>query len=330
MIRASIVVATYNRREPLLRLLATLAYQTVPREEYEVVVVDDGSRVDVTPLAEELAPVLQLRVLRQENRGVAVARQHGVEHARGRILVFLDDDMLAGEDFVEQQLALHEGHDDRVVMGELLPDGNIGRMPLFEKYHAYQLQRFAECWAESGTFAGCDVYTGNLSLPRDLFFRAGGFDPAFHIEDVELGVRLEQAGAKFVFSRAVATVHASDHTSLEKWLARSMRDGRDWVRLERKHPSVPGANPWRFLSAASPLARPVFAAAIVAPGAATALARLVVQGAASADTLGFDRAMLRAMTLVYGIHYFAGVREETGSLGAAIEAYRAYRRTVRM
>lgn len=329
MVRASIVVATYERPKPLARLLATLARQTVPRGELEVVVVDDGSKADVRAVVDAVRSELEVVLLRQENRGVAVARQRGVEAARGRIVIFLDDDMLAAEDFVAQHLALHEGHDDRVVMGELLPDAEIARMPLFERYHAYQLGRFAESWSREGTFAGRDVYTGNLSLSRGLFFRAGGFDPAFHIEDVELGVRLEKAGARFVFSRAVATVHASDHTSLAKWLARSVADGRDWVRLVRKHPSAHEANPWRFFDAANPLARPVFTAVVLAPSVAPALARLAFAGAAAADGIGLGRATVRAMTLVYGIQYFAGVRMESGSLHAAASDYLAYRRAVR-
>lgn len=326
MIRASIVVTTYNRHERLKRVLGTLARQTVPRDEYEVVVVDDGSREDATPVAEAFAAELQISVLRQENSGIAVARQRGVERARGRIVVFLDDDMLAFGDFVAQHLAEHEGHDDRVVMGELLPDENIAQMPLFERYHAHQLTRAAERYAEAGTFAGQEVYTGNLSLPRDLFFRVGGFDPAFFIEDVELGVRLEKAGAKFVFSRAAATVHASDHTSLEKWLARSALEGRDWVRLWRKHPSTRAANPWRFFTDANPLSRPFYVAAVLVPKAAPALSRLVFHGASRGDALGWDRATVSAMTLLYGIQYFQGVREASGSLRGAIEGYRAYTR----
>jgi GT2 family glycosyltransferase len=326
MVRASVIVATYDRKGPLARLLATLANQTVPRDDYEVIVVDDGSREDVTPVVSAFAKAMQVSVLRQENSGVAVARQRGVERARGEIVIFLDDDMLAAEDFVAQHLAAHEGRADRVVMGELLPDAKLAEMPLFERYHAYQLEKAARRYAEAGTFAGHDVYTGNLSLPRALFFRAGGFDPGFHLEDVELGVRLEKAGAKFVFSREVASVHASDHTSLEKWLARSVRDGRDWVRLVRKHPSVRDANPWRFLAAANPLSRPFFVAAVLVPAAAPALGRLVFRGAARANALGLGRATLSAMTLVYGIQYFGGVREETGSLRQTFEAYRDYRR----
>jgi glycosyltransferase involved in cell wall biosynthesis len=326
MIRASIVVATYNRMEPLACLLATLARQTVPRGEYEVVVVDDGSREDVTPLAARFIPSLQMSVLRQTNSGVAVARQRGVEHARGRIVIFLDDDMLAAEDFVAQHIAAHEGHDDRVVMGELLPDSKIRDMPLFERYHAYQLEKAAERYFSTGTFSGRDVYTGNLSLPRELFLRAGGFDPTFHIEDTELGVRLEQLGATFVFSREVATVHASDHTSLDAWLARSVKDGRDWVHLARKHRAAPNVSPWRFFLDANPISRVVFATVVLAPRLAPTLARLVFYGASRADAFGLERGMLSAMTLLYGIQYFNGVRVETGSLGEAIEDYRACKR----
>lgn len=325
MIRASIIVATYNRQERLARLLSTLAKQTLPRDQYEVVVVDDGSREDATPTATAFTPALQVSVLRQSNSGVAVARQRGVLRAHGRIVVFVDDDMLVPENFVAQHLAAHGVHDDRVVMGELLPDAMLGKMPLFERFHAHLNEKAATRFAASGTFAGHDVYTGNLSLPRDLFLRVGGFDSAFFIEDVELGIRLEKAGAKFVFSRAAGAVHASDHTSLDKWLARSKLEGREWVRLLRKHPSSHDANPWRFFSEANPLSRPFFGAAAVVPAAAVPLARLAFQGASRADELGLGRAMVAAMTLVYGIQYFAGVREETGSLKDTFAAYRAYR-----
>jgi hypothetical protein len=124
-------------------------------------------------------------------------------------------------------------------------------------------------------------------------------------------------------------VHASDHASLDKWLARCVRDGRDWVRLVRKHPTVDAANPWRFIGATNPLSRPFLVAATVFPKAAPLLGRAVFRGAKGADTLGLDRAAMAAMTLVYGIQYFQGVREENGTLRAAIDDYRAYRRRQR-
>src|SRR5688572_23687930 len=124
-VRASIVVATYNRNAPLARLLESLVRQTVPRAEFEVVVVDDGSAEEAAPAVAPFQDTLQVTVLRQKNGGAAVARQHGAEIARGHLLVFLDDDMLVGEDFLAQHLAAHEGHPDRVVLGRLLPAGEI-------------------------------------------------------------------------------------------------------------------------------------------------------------------------------------------------------------
>jgi GT2 family glycosyltransferase len=324
--RVSVVVATYNREEPLVRLLTSLARQTLPREEVEIIVVDDGSRVDVAALVAPFERDLRITLLRQANSGVAIARQQGVERACARTIVFLDDDMLVKEDFLAQHLAVHEGHDDRVVMGRLLADAKLAEMPLFERFHARMLDRMAQEFSRRGTFSGHEVYTGNLSLPREFFLRVGGFDPSFHIEDVELGVRLEEAGAKFFFSTEAASVHASDHTSLEKWLARSKRDGRDWVRLARKHPAVRAASPWRHLRSANPLLRPFFGAAVALPRAAPTLARLVFRGATRADVLGLDRVAVAATTVVYGIQYFAGVREETGGLRDVVTDCRAYLR----
>jgi GT2 family glycosyltransferase len=326
MLPASVVVATYNRAEPLAQLLASLAAQTVDRTDFEVVVVDDGSREDATPVALRFSQELQIRVHRQANAGVAVARQRGVERARGRIVVFLDDDMLVKPDFLAQHIAEHDGRDDRVVMGRLLPAPELPQMPLFERFYAHQLDAFSARTVARGTFAGFEVYTGNLSMPRELFLRAGGFDPAFHIEDVELGVRLEAAGADFYFSAAATSIHASDHTSLGEWLARSELDGRSWVQLARKHPRVVEANPWRHLSSANVLARPLFAAAVALPEVAQHLARVVFGGAEAADRLGLEDLALRATTVAYGMQYFVGVRHETGGLGAVARDLLTYHR----
>ena len=231
--RASVVVATYNRSRSLALLLEGLAKQTVPRDDFEVVVVDDGSAEDVTPVVSRFEQAISVTLLRQKNSGVAVARQRGVERTSGRIIVFLDDDMRVREDFVAQHLAIHEGHDDRVVLGRLLaPAGE--QISLFERSHAYRLDRLAELWTAPGSVSGHNVYTGNMSLPRELFFRAGGFDEAFFIiEDTELGVRLQAIGAQFFFAPLAASEHASDHMSLDAWLRRAVKEGRGWVRLMR-------------------------------------------------------------------------------------------------
>jgi glycosyltransferase involved in cell wall biosynthesis len=328
-VKASVVVATFNRKVPLAALLDSLSRQDLPREEFEVVVVDDGSREEAAPVVIPFSSAMQVTVLRQANAGVAVARQRGVEASRGRIVIFLDDDMRVRPSFVRSHIEAHANHDDRVVMGELLPDARIDNMPLFERFHARMLKRVAADFDARGTFRGHDVYTGNLSLSKELFLRAGGFDASFHIEDVELGVRLEGAGATFVFSTEASSVHASDHTSLDSWLQRSTRDGSDWVKLTRRHPSVTDASPWRHFRNANPALRPFFATAVALPKLTPFLSRAVFRGAVAADRVGLDRMAVAATTVVYGLQYFAGVREETGPLWDVISAYRKYRRDAR-
>ena len=81
--RVSLVVATFNRRPLLERLLQQLQGQTLPHAQFEVVVVDDGSEESVAPGLDKLEVSYALRVLRQKNSGVARARHNGVLQARG-------------------------------------------------------------------------------------------------------------------------------------------------------------------------------------------------------------------------------------------------------
>jgi serine acetyltransferase len=219
-------------------------------------------------------------------------------------------------------------HAPRVVMGRVDAEGAIREMPLFERFYARMLDRMADGFRDGReAFRGPRVYTGNLSMPRELFFRVGGFDRDFRqIEDAELGVRLERAGAEFVFSERVATVHASDHVSADRWLKRSVVDGQHWVKLARKHPNEVHANPWRYLTAVNLLSRPFLAATVAAPTIAPVLSAGILAAATRADALGLDKLAVSATTLVYGIQYFRGVREETGSLVDVIREYREFRR----
>lgn len=89
-VKISIIVTHYNRITLCLRCLRSIASQTVP--PYEVIIVDDCSDVDLTPLVRE-ADKHGWRVLRKDsNRFVADSRHQGVLAAAGTHIVFIDDD----------------------------------------------------------------------------------------------------------------------------------------------------------------------------------------------------------------------------------------------
>jgi serine acetyltransferase/GT2 family glycosyltransferase len=320
--RLSVVIASYNRRALLERLLDQLAQQTLPASDFEAIVVDDGS---AEPVREALAGrkyPYALRLEAQANQGAAAARHRGVQQARGELLVIVDDDMQVGPDFLEQHARAHPAGSRRVAIGRIAADPEVSGKPLFERWHQRVLDDLADD-ASRGQLPlrGNNLYTGNVSLRRADYLAVGGFDAALgHSEDVELGLRLERAGVEFVMAEQAQTLHGSDHTDVAKWRKRARLYGVYDHRIAQKHPDLSHANPWRFLSELHPAARPFLLGAVLAPGVSTLLSRAAYRAATWADRLGAERAALAGTTLSYGLEYFRGLREEIGSaLGAALE-----------
>ena len=331
-LRATVVIATYNRQDLLRRLLEQLDAQTLDPATYEVIAVDDGSKDDTREVLEDLRTRYAHRIERQENAGPAVARQRGVDLARGRVVVFLDDDMQVKPGFLEAHLTHHEGREDTVVLGRLRPDAKLAEMPLFERFYARVLAKQGDDFAAGvEPVRGHNLYTGNVSMPRALFLRVGGFDPQFRaLEDEELGIRLEKHGARFVFSNDAESVHGSDWTSLEKWKARAMRDGIYQTKVARKHPDAPESSPWRHLPNLNPVSRPFMALALGVPKAAGAIATAALHTASAFDKVGLEPVALAGTTFVYGLQYYRGVRQETGSARDVAREYAEFKKGVAM
>ncbi len=322
----SVVMATYNREGLLRRLLEQLADQTIDPSRYEVIVVDDGSQNDARAILPTLPVRYSLTIERQANAGPAAARQRGIERALGAIVVVIDDDMQVKSTFLERHLARHT--DARtVVLGRLRPDQKLSDMPLFERFFARVMAKKGDEWA-SGDVAvvGQNIYTGNVSFPRALFLEVGGFDVAFRaLEDEELGLRFQKAGARFVFANDAETVHGSDWTSMSKWMDRAHRDGVFQTKVARKHPEIAGASPWRHLPHLNPVSRPFMALSLVLPGSSQYLANAAIHAAVAFDKLGLEPVAIAGATFVYGLQYYRGVRHEVGTVLDVARQYRAFR-----
>lgn len=201
MLAISVVIPTYNRRTRLKRVLAALECQTARLSSFEVIVVSDGSTDGTDELLTTLHPPFSLAYVRQENRGPSAARNAGLARATADIVLFLDDDVVPDERLVEEHLEAHgECGDDVAVIGPLLVPGDHPRS-VWVDWEDVMLQkryRSLESGAESPT--GRIFYTGNASLRRRYVLDTDGFNLAYRRgEDVELGLRLEAKGLRFVF-----------------------------------------------------------------------------------------------------------------------------------
>jgi GT2 family glycosyltransferase len=316
--KVSVVLATYNRLPSLLRLLGCLSSQTVPPDTFEVVVVDDGSKVPVRGHLDASSYPFALTVIEQANAGPSAARHAGVLQARGEILVLLDDDMELPARFLETHLAYHASGRPTAVFGRYQSDPKIGEKSIFERYHGIKWDNLSRDVARGLVVVdGTLLATGNASMRRADYLRVGGLDLSLpRAEDMALGLDLEEIGVDLVFSDSAASVHLSDHSLPEKWRGRIYLHGRLEPRIARKHPTMAHADPWRFAFSLPLVGRLLCFPSMVAPALGEKLATAVYAAAERADALGFERAAMKGAGLVFGMEYFRGMRDEAGSLGA--------------
>src|SRR5688500_12843196 len=192
----SVVVATYNRANLLRDLLDDLEKQTLSPASFEVLIVDDGSKTPVKPVLEGIATSYARRVIEQANAGPAAARHRGIVEARADVILIVDDDMRLPHALLEEHLRRHrQGHS--VVLGHIRAAACLSQMPLFERFHAQQLDRQVAAFRAGVPARGVHLCTGNVSFRRAEYLAVGGFDRSLaRSEDRDLGIRLEQAGAR--------------------------------------------------------------------------------------------------------------------------------------
>lgn len=230
----SIVIPTYNRRPRLERVLRALERQTHPLEDFEVVVVSDGSTDGTDRFLTNVETPLQLRPHFQENAGVAAARNRGVEQARAELILFIDDDVVPAPDLVAEHLRQHHAYQrDIVVLGPMLTPADHEMSPWVQWEQSMLYRQYNAM--EQGLYepTSRQFYTGNTSLRRDAIVEAGGFDPTFRrAEDIELGFRLERLGLKYVFCMSARGYHYAER-SYESWIAIAYAYGRNTVLFTR-------------------------------------------------------------------------------------------------
>ncbi len=116
-VNLSVVICTHNpRAEYLRRTLAALRSQTLPFEAWELLLIDNAS---ATALADswDLSWQPNARHIREQTPGLTPARLRGMREASAHLLLYLDDDNVVAQDYLERGLALHQAHANLGVIG---------------------------------------------------------------------------------------------------------------------------------------------------------------------------------------------------------------------
>jgi peptidoglycan/xylan/chitin deacetylase (PgdA/CDA1 family)/glycosyltransferase involved in cell wall biosynthesis len=218
--------------------LEALAHQTQPVDDFEVIVVIDGATDGTVGMLADLQTPYALKILQQENQGQNVARNHGVESARGTYCLFLDDDIVPDPELVAEHLRLHRQKEGVVGIGKMSLQMRGETNWYIETYAKGWHQHYEELRQGIRDPDWTDCYGGNFSIARSAFVEVGGFARDIRrSHDVEFGYRLQQHGLKFIYL-PLASGRQQEHKTIPELIKDLEKAGTAWVTLCRRHPGM--------------------------------------------------------------------------------------------
>lgn len=246
----SVVVCTYNGARTIAQTLRGITRLDYP--DFEMIVVADGSSDNSAAIARQYGA----RVIEVENGGLSRARNIGMRHARGSIVVYIDDDAYPDPQWLRYIAWTFMNSDVVAVGGPNLPppeDGLIARCVAQAPggpNHVLLTDRIAE------HIPGC-----NMAIRRSALEAIGGFDEQFRIagDDVDVCWRLQERGGTIGFHPAAMVWHHRRNT-VRGYLRQQTNYGRAEAMLERKWPGKYnhfGHIPWRGRIYGSGLPQPL-------------------------------------------------------------------------
>jgi GT2 family glycosyltransferase len=226
----SVIICTYNRAPLLHRALKSLSRQTLPPEQFEVMVVDDGSTdntAEVCELMRHEMTNLQY-IFTGGNTGIGSAANVGVQSAKGDYLMFTDDDCVAREDWAERlSEALAEYP---LVAGRVAsPTSNFVKLcHNIAQFHPFMMGR------EEGPI---DCIAGaNMGFRRSLYEEVKGFaDGRVNSPDMEFILRARQKGYQIYFIPDAVITHDHTRTSLSTIFRYSAHHASDTIILRNRY-----------------------------------------------------------------------------------------------
>lgn len=196
----SVIIPAYQVAQYIAATLDSVLAQTF--QDYEIIVVNDGSP-DSAELEKVLAPYRdRITYLRQENQGLAGARNAGIRVARGRYIAPLDADDLWDPEHLAAQLAVLEADSSIDV---IYADARIfGDVPEAGRTVMELCPSSGEVTFERLVTRQCTVHVCVAVCRRETLLRTGLFDPGLRrVEDFDMWLRIARQGGRIVYQRRV-------------------------------------------------------------------------------------------------------------------------------
>lgn len=178
----SVVIPTFNRPKQLQDTLQGLVQSDFSKDDFEVIVVDDGGDTSLEEIVALFKTHYSIRLLRQENAGPATARNTGAHRAQGKFIAFTDDDCIPSPQWLTQLYEVLKMYPDTLVGGStenICPEffSRCSQLIIDMVYRHFNAHH------DDGQFFA----SNNMAAHRRLFLELGAFNEGFRTsEDREL------------------------------------------------------------------------------------------------------------------------------------------------
>lgn len=205
MISISIIIAIYNRKDELFELLNSLSHQT--DKDFEVIIVDDGSQINLRPTTELFQQSLQIEFFRKDNSGPGLSRNYGARRAKNDWLVFVDSDVIVEKDYIENIKNNLEGIPCDAFGGA---DKAHKGFNLMQKAISYSMTSVFTTGGIRGNKKAVTKFqprSFNMGVRKSAFEKVGGFSEMRIGEDPDLSMKLWGNGFTTAFFDNIGVYH---------------------------------------------------------------------------------------------------------------------------
>lgn len=228
----SVIVPVYNRIDEVSDLLESLSRQT--NRDFEIILVEDGSTEPCKHIADQYADRLDLQYYHKSNEGRSIARNYGIERARGEYFIFFDSDCVIPEGYFDAlSKRLKENYTD--CFGG--PDAAHDSFTDVQKAINYSMTSFLTTGGIRGGKVQMEKFVPrsfNMGYSRKVWEKIGGFREMFS-EDIDMSTRVRQAGFSIQLIRE-AYVYHKRRTSLPKFCRQTYVFGMSRITLKLLYP----------------------------------------------------------------------------------------------
>ena len=225
----SIIIPAYNSEETVGKTIESLLKQNYPKKNYEIIIVDDGSTDRTIDIVKKFKNV---RLIKQKHKGPAAARNLGVKHAKGDIVLFTDADCVPSKNWIKNMIKPFK---NKKIVGVSGSYKTLNKDKLIARFAGYEIADRHESMKKEKNIDFIGTFSAGYR--KNIFLKFCGFDESFPIasgEDPELSFKISKAGLRMVF-QPEAFVHHRHPETLQKFLKQKFWRAYWRLVLYKKH-----------------------------------------------------------------------------------------------